>query len=166
MSDLKTVEDAPDVSPDEWELTLSGAVETPVSLAYEKLTSYDLVTVTDDFECLEGWVAEDLTWRGVWVDKLLERAGPTVEEGYGLVRAIDGGYACSFELGRLGAGLLAVELDGEPLPAEHGGPVRLVFPDGDSDCWESIKWVREISVRESPPVEADTAEGIARSRIE
>ena len=90
----------------------------------------------------------------------------SVEDGYGLVRAIDGDYASSFDLGRLASGMLAVELDGEPLPPEHGGPARLVFPDTESECWESLKWVTEIAIRRSEPIAADTAEGIARSRIE
>jgi len=166
MTDLETHEPVPDVSVEEWDLGVTGAVERPASLSMDDLRSLPLEAATDDFECLEGWVAEDLTWRGVCVAEVLALAEPTAEAGYGLVRAIDGDYACAFRLDRLSGAILAVELDGEPLAPEHGGPARLAFPGTDSECWESVKWVRGIEIRESEPTAADTAEATALARIE
>ncbi len=79
---------------------------------------------------------------------------------------MDSEYACSLPLERLSNSILALELDGEPLPVEHGGPARLVPHDADRDCWESIKWVSEIEIGETPFAEAGTAEELALSRIE
>ncbi len=102
----------------------------------------------------------------VRVGDLLERAGPSAEAEHALARAMDGDYACSFPLEALSDALLAVELDGEPLPVEHGGPARLVPIGPNRDCWESVKWVSEIRVGETPFPDADTAKETALSRIE
>jgi DMSO/TMAO reductase YedYZ molybdopterin-dependent catalytic subunit len=79
---------------------------------------------------------------------------------------MDGEYACSYQRDRVDDALLAVELDGRPLPVEHGGPARLVPTTADSDCWESVKWVTTLEVCTSEPVADDTAENIATSRLE
>ena len=78
----------------------------------------------------------------------------------------DGDYACAFPLERLSDALLAVELEGELLPVEHGGPARLVPIGADTDCWEHVKWVAEIEVGETPFSDADTAKDVALSRLE
>ena len=89
-----------------------------------------------------------------WTD-LLDRAGVRSAAEFALVRAMDGEYACSFPVERLSSAVLAVELDGEPLPVEHGGPARLV-PTGEGDCWESVKWVARLELHATKP------EGTAR----
>ena len=166
MSDLRThpVPDA--VDPDDWALRVTGAVDRSLRLSAADLESFPLETVTDDFACVEGWVADDLAWRGIRVGAVLERAGPTAESEHALVRAMDGDYACSFPLETVSDALLAVELDGEPLPVDHGGPARLVPLGAGSDCWESVKWVSEIRVGETPFSDADTAKDVALSRLE
>ena len=166
MSDLRThaVPDA--VDPDDWTLRVTGTVDRPLRLSAADLESFPLETVTDDFACVEGWSAEGLAWRGVRVDDVLEGAGPTTGSEHALVRAMDGDYACGFPLEALSDALLAIELDGEPLPVEHGGPARLVPTGTDRDCWESVKWVSEIRVGETPFSDADTAKDVALSRLE
>jgi DMSO/TMAO reductase YedYZ molybdopterin-dependent catalytic subunit len=122
------------------------------------------VTVTGDFSCVEGWTATDLSWRGVRVADVLARSEPRPDAAFALVHAMDGEYACSFPLADLDGALLALELDGEPLPVEHGGPARLVPATADSDCWESVKWVDRLELRPDEP--DDTARDLALSRIE
>ena len=166
MDDLRThaVPDA--VEPDDWALRVTGTVDRALRLAPTDLESFPLETVTDDFACAEGWVADDLAWRGVRVGAIFERAGPSAETEYALVRAMDGDYACSFPLETLSEALLAVQLDGESLPVEHGGPARLVPTGADRDCWESVKWVTELRIGEAPFSDADTAADVALSRLE
>ena len=166
MSDLKTHDVPTEVDPEGWSLRVHGTVDRPLRFTRDDLASFPLETAAEDFECVEGWVAEGLSWRGVRVETILERAEPSEESECGLVRAMDGDYASSFPLDRLASAILALELDGEELPVEHGGPARLVPADADSDCWESIKWVSEIQVSETPFSGADTAKGLALSRIE
>lgn len=162
MTDLKT-HDVPDsVRADDWHLQITGAVEDRCRYTLHEMA---LETFTQDFECVEGWVATGLDWKGIRVRELLDPADP-VTEGYGLVRSMDEGYACSFRLDRLRDAVVAVEVDGDPLPVEHGGPARLVPTDDGRDCWESVKWVAEIRVSQSEPTDADTASEIALSRLD
>ncbi|MFB6304706.1 MAG: molybdopterin-dependent oxidoreductase [Haloferacaceae archaeon] len=159
--------DVPDaVEPDGWRLAVTGAVERPLDLPPAALRSMDRVRVEGDFSCVEGWTATDLTWRGVPVTDVVERARPEAAAEYALVRAMDGDYACGFALDRLDGALLALELDGDPLPVEHGGPARLVPGPADSDCWESVKWVSEVELLTDDPGADDTARAVALSRLE
>ncbi|MFB6156978.1 MAG: molybdopterin-dependent oxidoreductase [Haloferacaceae archaeon] len=159
--------DVPDaVAPEGWRLDVSGRVDRPLSLAAGDLRSMEGVRVEGDFSCVEGWTATDLTWRGVRVADVLDRARPEAAAEHAIVRAMDGDYACGFALDRLDGALLALDLDGEPLPVEHGGPARLVPGPTDSDCWESVKWVAGIELLADEPDEDDTARGIALSRAD
>jgi DMSO/TMAO reductase YedYZ molybdopterin-dependent catalytic subunit len=166
MTDLEHHDVPEGVETTGWTLRITGAVDRPLELTHEELGSFPLETFSDDFVCEEGWVAEDLTWRGVRVGAVVDRAEPTETSEYGLVRAMDGDYACAFPLNRLGESILAIELDGEPLGPEHGGPARLVPTDSSRDCWESVKWVSNVEVLERAPTETDTARELALSRIE
>ena len=154
------------VDPQEWVLEVSGLVDESLALRRDGLVSLPLETFTGDFECVQGWCAPDLSWRGVRMETILARAGASAESGYALVRAMDGDYACSFPLDRFSEAVLAIELDGDPLPREHGGPARLVPTGADADCWESVKWVSEIEIQRERPVAADTARETALSRTE
>jgi DMSO/TMAO reductase YedYZ molybdopterin-dependent catalytic subunit len=165
MSDLRTYDVPDEVDPDGWTLEVTGAVSRQLRLGRTDLAQFPVVTITDDFACLEGWTATDLSWRGVRVRSVLERATPTVDDGFVLARAMDGVYGCSFPLDRVSEALSAFGLDGEALPAEHGGPARLVPTDDGADCWESVKWVTALEVHESDPSADDTAEEIATARL-
>jgi DMSO/TMAO reductase YedYZ molybdopterin-dependent catalytic subunit len=165
MTDLQVHDVPADVDRDEWRLDVTGAVARDLALDRSDLAAFEPETFTEDFECVDGWVAADLTWRGVRVGDVLAEAAPDTDSSHALVAAMDGEYACSFPLERLSEAVLAVGLDGDPLPVEHGGPARLV-PIDDADCWESVKWVTALRVTQTAPANQDTAERIARSRIE
>ncbi|WP_435075214.1 molybdopterin-dependent oxidoreductase [Halorubrum sp. HHNYT27] len=166
MSQLRTHGVPDGIDSGDWTLQVTGAVSEPLRITREELLEFPLETVTDDFECVEGWIAEGLSWRGIRVGSVLNRADPEADADYVLVHSMDGEYACSFRRDRIADALLAVELDGRPLPVEHGGPARLVPTTGDSDCWESVKWVTSLAVHDSEPVAGDTAEDIATGRLE
>lgn len=153
------------VDPQGWRLRVSGAVSQPLQLTRDELIAFPDGEFTDDFTCVEGWRAQNLSWRGVRVEAVLAHASPTADAAYVLVQAMDGDYANSVPIGRARDALLAFELDGEPLPVAHGGPVRLIPTTDDADCWESIKWVSKIEVTESEPVGRDTAKDIALNRV-
>lgn len=165
MSQLRTHDVPDEIDPSGWTLQVTGAVSEPLRIDRTELLEFPLETVTDDFECIEGWNAEDLSWRGIRVGSVLDHADLKADADYVLVHAMDGEYACSFSLDRVVDALLAVELDDQPLPVEHGGPARLVPTTADSDCWESVKWVTTLEVRDSDPVSGDTAGEIATSRL-
>lgn len=163
---LPTYEVPAGVEPEDWSLTVIGAVECALHLSATDLHDLKSRTVHDDFSCLEGWTADGLNWHGVPTGTLLDRARPRREAVYGLVHGMDKNYACGVELARLRNGLLALELNGDPLLLEHGGPARLVLPNDQSECYENVKWVTQIEILDEPPTEHDTAVNIALSRIE
>ena len=159
--------DVPDgVETDGWTLDVRGTVNQPLQLRRSDLDQYPVTTYRGDFSCVDGWGTDDLRWRGVRVGEILDDADPAAESGFALVRAMDGEYACSFPLRDVADAVLAIELDDDPLPVVHGGPVRLVPANADSECWEQVKWVSEIRITDSRPTTQDTAKEHALSRIE
>ena len=165
MSDLEVHDVPAGVDPDAWRLDVTGAVARERAFDRGDLRALPTETFTADFTCVEGWVAEDLSWRGVRVGDVLDRAAPADAASHVLAHAMDGEYACSFPLDRVADAVLALDLDGGALPVEHGGPARLV-PTGDPDCWESVKWVDALELLDGPPEAGDTAKDLALSRIE
>ena len=118
MTTLETHDVPEGVDPDAWRLDVTGAVTREVSFGAADLDALPTETFTADFTCVEGWVAEDCSWRGVRVGDVLDSAEPTAESGHALVHAMDGGYACAFPLSRLPEAVLATGLDGDPLPKD------------------------------------------------
>jgi DMSO/TMAO reductase YedYZ molybdopterin-dependent catalytic subunit len=171
---LLTHYDIPDVDADTWRLEVDGLVERPLSLTLDELRSRPSVELAVTMECAgngrahvephvvsQPWLLEAVgtaRWRGVRVADLLAEAG--VGEGAfealftGLDRGVEGeeeqAYARSLPLEVLSEGeaLLAYEMNGVPLPAQHGFPLRLVVPG-----WygmTSVKWLSRITLLAEP----------------
>jgi len=133
--------DAPD--PAAWRLRVDGIVDTPLDLDLNDLAALPQQLIVDDFSCLEGWTVPGLRWRGVALADLLDRAAAPPQAAWVQISADDFSLPLPIEQAR--AALLATEVNDEPLPAEHGGPARLVVPGGE--CFTSIKWTERIEVR-------------------
>jgi sulfite oxidase len=151
----------PQITPKTWHFTIDGLVRRPVMIDYADLRAMPVSSYYAVLECsgnsrarfaAAGTPAEGLAWGegavgnaewiGVPVALLFERAGikraalqaECVSHGDDpLVRGV--------EIGKLiEDGMLAFAMNGQPLPAEHGGPVRLVVPG-----WGGINWVKWIA---------------------
>jgi DMSO/TMAO reductase YedYZ molybdopterin-dependent catalytic subunit len=143
------VEPPPDVPAEDWVLKVDGLVERPFTVGRAAWSELERREVTADFHCVTGWTAEDVRWGGVAPSVLLERAGLLPGAGYAAfhaVRHLGGGYLSSLPLDLVTApdAILADVLDGGPLPAEHGGPLRLVVPRQLG--YKSVKWVVRIEI--------------------
>jgi len=165
MTDLKSTPVPTSVDPAAWSLSVDGRVAEPHRFDRRALLDLADTSLEDDFACAEGWTADGLRWEGVDLTTILSRVRPDEGATAALVHGMDEGYACGLPLERLETGLLALRLDGEALPVEHGGPARLVLP-GDGDCWEGVKWVEAIEILDEVPPEADTARELALSRLD
>ena len=100
-------------------------------------------TLTVDLHCVTKWSKLGTPWRGVRVETLLE----DVETAADFVLAHSyGGYTTNMPLEDLleGQAWIVYEYDGAPVPAEHGGPARLLVPH--LYLWKSAKWVRELQL--------------------
>jgi DMSO/TMAO reductase YedYZ molybdopterin-dependent catalytic subunit len=126
-----------------WELRLFGLVEEEVKLSWEEFTSLSTTPVHTDIHCVTSWSRFDQDFEGVSVPELLKHV--TLKPNAGAVMAhCYGGYTTNLLMSDFNreANLLAYKHGGQPLPAEHGGPVRLLVPH--LYFWKSAKWLRGL----------------------
>jgi DMSO/TMAO reductase YedYZ molybdopterin-dependent catalytic subunit len=162
--------DIPLVDADAWRLELGGRVGRPLSLTLDELRARPAVELTVTMECAgngrakldprpfsQPWLVEAVgtaRWRGVPLAALLDEAGPlgdAVDVAFtGLDGGVEGGveqrYARALPLAEALASdaMLAYEMNGVPLPPQHGFPLRLVVPG-----WygmTNVKWLARVDV--------------------
>ncbi|WP_421740871.1 molybdopterin-dependent oxidoreductase [Cellulomonas sp.] len=141
----------PQVDPSTWTLRVHGMVEQEVTLTWDELLASHLVEAWVTLACVSNPVGGDLIgnqkWLGLPLADVLARARPTADADMVLSRSVDG-FTASTPLAALTDGrdaLLAIAMDGEPLPVEHGFPVRMVVP-GLYGYVSATKWVTELRV--------------------
>ena len=141
----------PSIDPDEWTLKITGLVDREVEFSYRDLNDMDLVERYVTLACVSNTVGDNLVgnalWTGIPLHKLLDEAG--VQEGADQIvgRSIDG-WTAGFptELAYDGRdALLALGMNREVLPANHGFPARLVIP-GLYGYVSATKWITEIEL--------------------
>ena len=125
----------------EWSIRVEGLVEESVEAGLGELLGAALERRDDPFHCVTGWSLEGRTWEGVPLELLLAMARPLPGARW-LAAVSSGGYAAVMPLEHARRGLLAVRLDGRPLPREMGAPVRLFVPGLYG--WKHVKWLRRI----------------------
>jgi DMSO/TMAO reductase YedYZ molybdopterin-dependent catalytic subunit len=136
-----TYGDTPRVDLRTWSFRCFGLVEEDVSWTWEDFTALPQAEVESDIHCVTQWSRFDNLWKGVPVPEILARVKLRPEAVAVMVHA-EQGYTTNIPLADLRADdvLLALEHDGAPLAAEHGGPCRLVVPH--LYFWKSAKWIR------------------------
>lgn len=166
----------PNLDPDTFRLDVGGLVERPLSLGVRDLHNMRSQTLVATLECagngrtlfspsIEGekWnlgAVSTAEWTGVPLSEVLDRAGVRTGAREVLFRGADSGtvddrsepirFERSLELdqAREGEVLLAYAMNGEPLPVQHGFPVRLVVPGWYAVA--SVKWLTEIEIIDQP----------------
>lgn len=140
-----TAEVAPVVDPARWSLTVDGEVERSAAWSWEELRALPGSTYDGDIHCVTTWSMLETSFTGVSVDVLLDAAGPTASATHVMAHATTG-YTTNLPLADLRGGRAWVvwEHEGRPLPAEHGGPVRLLVPH--LYFWKSAKWVTRLEL--------------------
>lgn len=142
----------PEVSTATWSLTVRGLVERPFQLTWEQFRALPRVEVFSDFHCVTTWSRLGNLWGGVSVREILSRAGVQPAARFVIAGGFDGGWTTNMPLVDFDVedALLADSHDGEPIDADHGGPVRLIVPR--LYAWKSAKWVNsiELSARDEP----------------
>ncbi|MCB0965074.1 MAG: molybdopterin-dependent oxidoreductase, partial [Acidimicrobiales bacterium] len=141
----------PQLPAETWGLRIHGMVDQEVELTYQDLLAMDLVEERITMTCVSNEVGGSLVgtadWLGVPLRDLLDRAG--VRDGADQVvgRAFDG-FTTGFPVETLDDGrpaLLAIGMNGEPLPLEHGFPARVIVP-GLYGYVSATKWITEIEL--------------------
>ncbi len=131
----------PRFDPARWDFQISGLVSEPKRLSWEQFRALPQTEVTSDFHCVTRWSRLDNRWKGVLFTEVIKQVAPKPEAQFASVLAEEG-YTANVPLADLLLPnvLFAFEHDGEPLSAEHGGPLRLIIPH--LYAWKSVKWVR------------------------
>ena len=126
-----------------WDFRIYGLVETPVRLNWEEFNRLPKTHVSSDFHCVTRWGRFDNVWAGVAFREVLALVKLKPRAGFVLVHA-EQGYTANIPLPDLDHDnvLFATHHDGEPLPPEHGYPLRLIVPH--LYAWKSVKWVRGL----------------------
>lgn len=135
----------PAIDPRDWRLEVTGACERPTVLTWEDLMSLEQVDDVSDFHCVTTWSKLDMPWRGVRFAELMALVGVRDEARHVFIHAYDG-YTTNVPLVEAMKPdvLLAHTVYGEPLPREHGGPVRMITPQ--LYAWKGAKWIRKIEL--------------------
>lgn len=141
----------PRLDPERWRLRVHGMVDRSLDLTLDELTSLGVVELDATLVCVHNPVGGDrigtARWLGVPLASLLERAGVRAGAEQLVARSVDGFSAgVPVEHLKSGApGLLAIAMNGEPLPFEHGFPARLIVP-GLWGADANTKWVTELEL--------------------
>ena len=133
-----------------WSFTMQGADGKTARWSWEEFTALPRQTTTTDIHCVTKWSKFGTTWEGISIDTLLsEAAAKGIKPSPYVMARSDGGYTTNVPLVDLtnGKAWIAFMYDGAPLPAEHGGPARLLVPH--LYFWKSAKWVRELRLMEN-----------------
>ena len=121
------------------EVRVTGLAE-PVTFTWNDLMAMPQTTLVNDIHCVTHWSKLDVEWTGVTVPELMSRVTLKPGATHVLIHCY-GGYTTNLPVAdfNLPENLFAHTLAGEPLPLEHGGPMRLVVPH--LYLWKSAKWV-------------------------
>jgi DMSO/TMAO reductase YedYZ molybdopterin-dependent catalytic subunit len=133
----------PEVSKENWQLEVRGLVQHPRVFKWADFLSLPQVEDQSDFHCVTGWSRLGLKWRGVRFADLAQACGVLPEARHVFTTASDG-YSTnlSMEEAMKYDVLLVYEVDGCPLPKEHGGPVRMITPQ--LWAWKGAKWISGV----------------------
>lgn len=135
----------PELSLTDWRLIVDGAVAQPVTLDWTALQQLPQVEEASDFHCVTTWSKLDLTFAGVRLRDVLALAEPLEAAAALMCHGADG-YTTNVRLEEALKDdvLVTWQVDGKPLPREHGGPVRLITPQ--LYAWKGTKWLTRLEV--------------------
>jgi DMSO/TMAO reductase YedYZ molybdopterin-dependent catalytic subunit len=134
----------PHLSRKEWKLKAWGLVPQPLIFTWDDVMTLPQHEFTADFHCVTRWSKLDVTWKGFRVVDLMKLVGDLDPKAVHVMEHCLCGYTTNLPLEDFlrPENFFAYELNGEPLPLEHGGPVRTVVPH--LYAWKSAKWINGI----------------------
>jgi DMSO/TMAO reductase YedYZ molybdopterin-dependent catalytic subunit len=136
----------PRFDPATWRLQVGGLVQKPVSLSYEHLRSLPRAEQVTTFHCVTGWTVPNVHWAGVRLNDVYDLVLPHPEAGALQFVSAEEPYVdyLTMQQSLLHNVMLAYEMDGKPLPREHGAPLRLIIPEMYG--YKNVKWLRGINL--------------------
>ncbi|HEY9888670.1 MAG TPA: sulfite oxidase-like oxidoreductase [Candidatus Obscuribacterales bacterium] len=137
-----TYGDTPHISPTDWKLKTWGQAERK-TYTWEDMMALPQTDFTADFHCVTTWSKLDVSWQGIAVPDFLATLKVESTATHVMLHCF-GDYTTNLALADFNRpeNFFAHTLYGEPLPADHGGPMRLVVPH--LYAWKSAKWISGI----------------------
>jgi DMSO/TMAO reductase YedYZ molybdopterin-dependent catalytic subunit len=136
----------PDISDEEFRLSVDGMVDTPLTLGYSDLLAMPPTALVRTFQCVTGWRVPNVHWQGAALSEILDRAG--VQPGASALRFFSSDNfdteSLTLAQARRPDVIVAYSMLGAPVTREHGGPVRLYV--APMYGYKSIKWLSRITV--------------------
>lgn len=143
-----TVTAMPEFHNDNWSFTVDGQVERPIQWNWEQFLEQKRTVQVSDFHCVTGWSVYSNTWEGIPLAVLLQQAGVKPQARAVKFYSGDGVYTDSLTLeqAQMEDVMVALLHDGQQIPRDLGGPVRLVVPQ--MYAYKSVKWLTRIELIE------------------
>jgi len=148
---IDTALSVPRVDSRTWQLAVDGQVGRPLSLSYQQLAAMPQVEADVTLQCVSNEVGGSLVgtarWQGVLLTDLLAAAGADPRADQVVGRSVDG-FTAGFPTAVARDGrpaMVALGMNGEPLPVEHGFPARLIVP-GLYGYVSATKWLAQIEL--------------------
>jgi len=140
----------PGFDPATWRLAVGGRVAQPFELTYRDLKALPRVEQVSTFHCVTGWTVKNVHWAGVRLRDVLAPAEPLPDAHALEFVSAEEPYVdyLTRRQASLADVMLAYEMDGKPLPKEHGAPLRLVIPEMYG--YKNVKWLNAINVVRQP----------------
>jgi DMSO/TMAO reductase YedYZ molybdopterin-dependent catalytic subunit len=137
-----TYGDTPHIPQTDWKLQTWGQAERK-TYTWDDMMALPQRDFTADFHCVTTWSKLDVTWTGIAVPDFLATLTVEPSATHVLLHCF-GDYTTNLTLEDFNRpeNFFAHTLYGEPLPADHGGPMRLVVPH--LYAWKSAKWISGI----------------------
>ncbi len=144
--------EVPVLKAEHWPLAIRGLVERPIVLNYKDITGMESVTTMRTLKCIGDPIgAEQMSnamWTGVPLRNILDKTGIKAEAKVVVFNCADGYHtAVPIDRALREEVLLVYKMNGEPLPREHGFPVRLLNPGHYGT--KNPKWIVKITLAES-----------------
>lgn len=140
----------PNINIDAWRLQIDGMVNNPLEFTYKELTNRPVFELDDTIACVSNEVGGNLVgnarWLGIRLDDLVKEASPYISADQVMGHSIDG-FTAGFPLAALDGrdAMIAIGMNGEPLPIDHGFPARIIVP-GLYGYVSATKWLTRIEL--------------------
>jgi len=145
-----TVTKIPCANSDSWQFRLFGLVDQPLTLSWKEFLEIPRKVQISDFYCVTGWTVYHATYEGISLSRLIDLGRIKSQARYVKFYSSDGIYtsALSLEQARMEDVMVAVLMDGEPIPSDLGGPARLIVPQ--MYAYKGVKWINAIEFIAEP----------------
>lgn len=147
---IDTAISVPNIDVDSWRLKIGGLVANPLEFTYQELSARPVFELDDTIACVSndvgGYLVGNARWLGIRLDDLIKEAKPSSTADQVMGYSSDG-FSAGFPLAALDGrdAMIAIGMNGEPLPLEHGFPARIIVP-GLYGYVSATKWLTYIEL--------------------